>query len=674
MKRYRWLNVLLLGLVLAACAPGADDMADDMSSDMSGAEELAEDTSAEMMADGFTLQLLHFADVDGGRDLIGNAPRFSALVEAFRSEMPESTLLLSSGDNWIPGPEYSVASDSALEEVLATPGAGRAHVAWLNALGVQASAIGNHELDLGPGDFAELIAPAPEGNEDGDTWGGAEFPYLSTNLDFSGDEDIAGIAAEGGQPADTLAGQVTGYVTAEVGGETVGIIGASTPRLNSITSTGGIVVSPESPDDLDALAGLIQEDVDALQAAGVNKIVLLAHMQSINIERTLAPLLSGVDIVVGGGSNSILADDNDRLRDGDTAVGFYPESYTGADGNPVLLVNTDGDYGYLGRLVVGFDEAGVIDASSLNTNVSGAYAADEQGLAEVGAAPIPEVQAIADALGSALQARAGNVLGYTGVYLNGERGSVRTEETNLGNLTADANLAYAQTVDPTTAISIKNGGGIRGPIGACIVPPGSTDVSDAVCGPPTGIPGISEAGAVSQLDLEIALRFNNGLTLVTVTGDQLKAIMENAVANYENVGGAFPQIAGMTLAFDPSQPAGSRVVSLAVADSNGAEAGGEAVTVVTDGEVVDAGTPFRAVTLGFLAEGGDDYPFPTDAAANVVNLEREGVQSGTFTFADDGSEQDALAEYLAANYGDLSAAFASDDIAEDTRIVNLAMQ
>lgn len=60
-------------------------------------------------APAYTLQLLHFADVDGGRDIIGNAPRFSALVNHFRNMDAEHTLLLSSGDNWIPGPEYNVA-------------------------------------------------------------------------------------------------------------------------------------------------------------------------------------------------------------------------------------------------------------------------------------------------------------------------------------------------------------------------------------------------------------------------------------------------------------------------------------------------------------------------------------------------------------------------------------
>jgi 5'-nucleotidase / UDP-sugar diphosphatase len=636
---------LSLVLLLAACAPAATNNA------------------------AFELQLLHFADVDGGRDIVGNAPRFSALLDNFRSQKPDNTLVLSSGDNWIPGPEYNVAEDEALSGVVGTPGAGRAHVAWLNALGVQASAFGNHEFDAGTGAVAALVGP---GSEEGDTWTGAAFPYLSTNLDFSTDEALAPLISTDGVSNTELAGKLAAYTTVAVGGETIGVVGATTPSLGSISSIGDITMQPENPEDIDALAALIQADVDALTAQGINKIIVLAHMQQIEIEQALAPKLTGVDIIVAGGSNTILADENDRLRADDIAEGTYPLQFAGADGSPVLIVNTDGDYSYLGRLVVGFDTGGVLLPASLDATVNGAYATDEQGLTDQGltvANSIPEVQAISDALSSALTARAGNIVGYTSVYLNGARRSVRTEETNLGNLAADAQLVYAQSVDPTTSISIKNGGGIRGAIGACIVPPGST--GEAVCDIPQGIPGVSEPGAVSQLDLEIAFRFNNGLTLVTVTGEQLKAIMEQAVSVVENIGGPFPQLAGMTLTYDASQPAGSRVVGIAANDASG-----NSVSVVENGAVVpDAATAtFRVVTLGFLAEGGDDYPFPTDAAANVVNLTLEGVRTGTFTFADDGTEQDVLAEYFAVNHPDAEAAFSVADTpaSEDTRIINVA--
>lgn len=647
--------------------------------------------------DAFQLQLLHFADVDGGRDILSNAVRFSALLDHFKSEYT-NTVVLSAGDNWIPGPEYNVASDSSLEPVLGVADTGRAHVAYLNALGVQASVFGNHEFDLGTGAIAGLLSA--EVGESG-TWPGARFPYLSANLDFSTDSQLAPLVAENGLANTSLNNKIAASTVITVNGHRIGVVGATTPTLNTISSPGDVSIAPADSTNIVELADEIQSRVDSLTEAGINKIILLSHMQQIAVERELAMLLNDVDIIVAGGSNTLLADSNDRLRDGDTAADVYPLVFDSARSEPTLVVNTDGDYTYLGRLVVTFDGQGVLVPSLLDESVNGAYATDETGLIENGLGmddALPEVVEITEALTEALAARAGNVFGSTSVYLNGERGSVRTQETNFGSLTAQANLEYAQETDSTVAISIKNGGGIRAPIGFCNVPAGATGEDALECNPPAGIEGINRAGEISQLDLEIALRFNNALTLLTLTGAELKEILEHGVAASGEgaTPGQFPQVGGVRFSFDPAQTAqtvdtsvtppsvataGARVRNLVVLDSNGAEAGGSEVVVVRDGvlEPTAAAQTFRIVTLGFLAGGGDSYPFPSGAAANVVELEQEGVQTGNTTFADNGTEQDALAEYLFVNYpadeSDATASYSVEDVdaVQDTTIQNLEM-
>ena len=77
-----------------------------------------------------------------------------------------------------------------------------------------------------------------------------------------------------------------------------------------------------------------------------------------------------------------------------------------------------------------------------------------------------EARSLTDAIDAVIDAKDGNLLGYTEVYLEGHRAEVRTEETNLGSLSADANLYLARQVDTTVTVSIKNGGGIRAEIGA----------------------------------------------------------------------------------------------------------------------------------------------------------------------------------------------------------------
>ena len=640
----------------------------------------------------FELQLLHFADVDGGRDILNNVVRFSAILNKFRGEVA-NTVVLSSGDNWIPGPEYNVAGDAALTS-LGIPAAGRAHVAYLNALEVQASVFGNHEFDLGTEAIAGVLNSE---TTEGGTWPGAQFPYLSANLDFSADEHLAPLVGENGAPYTALANSIAASTVINVGGQRIGVVGATTPNLNSISSPGDdIVITPATTVVAD-LAAVIQPAVDALTNEGINKIILLSHMQQIVIERELATLLKDVDIIIAGGSNTLLADTNDRLSDGDTAADMYPLSFSSATNEPTLVVNTDGDYSYLGRLVVNFDANGIIVPELLDDTVNGVYAADEAGLVENSLATtdaIAEVNTISGQLTDALTTRAGHVFGLTSVYLNGERGSVRTEETNFGNLTAQANLEYAQETDETVAISVKNAGGIRDSVGFCSVPAGATGDDALVCSAPAGIPGINNAGEISQLDLEIALRFNNSLNLITLTGAQLIQILEHGVSNVENTAGRFPQVAGIRFSYDADgvaqtvdltgpQPvvatAGTRVKDIVILDSNGAADGGAEVRLMTNG-VVDAAAAaqsFRVVTLGFIAGGGDDYPFPVDMAANVVDLEEEGVQSGDMTFADNGTEQDALAEYLNSNFpadaDDTTPSFSDADtvVAEDNVIVNL---
>src|SRR5690606_6268875 len=129
-----------------------------------------------------------------------------------------------------------------------------------------------------------------------------------------------------------------------------------------------------------------------------DKIVLMTHMQQLRFERELAPLLSGVDILIGGGSNSILADEDDRLRPGDEAVDTYPIWDTGANGDPIAIVNTDGSWRYVGRLVIGFDNEGILIPSTYDPQVSGAFAADEQGVEAVDGDPNALVEEIANTI------------------------------------------------------------------------------------------------------------------------------------------------------------------------------------------------------------------------------------------------------------------------------------
>ncbi|MGP9814671.1 ExeM/NucH family extracellular endonuclease, partial [Rhodopseudomonas sp. NSM] len=671
------------------------------------------DLGEQAPAPAYTLQILHASDFEAGLNAVDRAGNFAAIVD-YLEDTYANSITLSSGDNFIPSPFFSAGSDASMKEVYETaletyygltpgtlnisPGFGTADISMLNIIGVQASAIGNHEFDAGTNPFAAIIRQTA-------SFPGAQFPYLSANLDFSGDSNLSGLYTSTIQDADNYTGfppvagigkKIAPATIIEENGERIGVLGATTQIVQSISSTGGVEVIGDNVDDMAALAAILQPTIDELLSQGINKIILVSHLQQLAFEQALAPLLHGVDIIVAGGSHTLLADETDALRAGDTAAGTYPIVTANADGNTTLIVNTSGEYSYVGRLVVDFDAEGNVIYTE-NTAVNGAYASTEEVVQSLydgnttvdvdndgdvdadDADPFADgsrgdlVNDIAQAVGGVIDAQDGNTFGKTDVYLEGRRGEVRTEETNLGNLTADANLWYAQKVDDTVLVSIKNGGGVRDSIGYVYAVGG-----DAVENPPLANAGVGkEAGEVSQLDIANSLRFNNSLSLVTVTATQLLEVLEHAVkaTTATATPGQFAQIGGISFSFDKDLPAGNRVRSAALID----EDGNPVMTLVANGELaVDPDMAIRVVTLSFLLTGGDSYPFPSFIAANpsfanVVNLAPDLVPDAgqVANFAAEGTEQDALAEYMAANYSETAYGEVDTDRANDTRIQNL---
>jgi 2',3'-cyclic-nucleotide 2'-phosphodiesterase (5'-nucleotidase family) len=711
-----------------------------------------ETAAAPVTTGNFTLQVLHGSDFEGGIPAVNDAIGFSAVVNKFKDDAryKTNTLILSSGDNYIPGPFLTASSDRSLDGIgglpvtptanNAQPVIGRGDIGILNAIGIQASALGNHEFDLGIRQVRDIIRTG-NGNP------GTAFPYLSTNLDFSpeifnattnpnGNLATTDLAAnQNTADASTIKGKIAKSTVINVAGidglvgtpddQRIGIVGATTPTLASISSSGSTIVKPAKPTDYDALAAEIQASVDILKAQGINKIILLSHMQQLNIERDeLAKRLKDVDIIIAGGSHTLLSDANDILRTGDSSKGDYPVVKTGADGKPVLVVNTDANYKYVGRLVTEFDNDGVIQVNKLDSAINGAYATDDAGVDRVYGSNVDtravanqNVVAIADGIQNVIKTKDSQIVGKANVFLNGSRGDVRTEETNFGNLTADANLALARQVDSTVLISLKNGGGIRDNIGVISAAAGAVN-NDDVIKLPTQLNALApnkKVGDVSRLDIENSLRFNNDLTLITVTAQQLRQVIEHAVAGTAPgaTPGQFPQVSGLSFSFDTTKTAiafntatgavttqGDRVRNLVVLNEDGSPRD----IIVKDGVLVgDASRTFRLITLNFLAGtslptptnalGGDSYPFAAfvkenPVLANRVDLRGETVDlngngkvdapvalnAGKFTFAAAGSEQDALAEYLGDKFS--TTAYSNPDVsaALDTRIQNLSVR
>ena len=216
-------------------------------------------------------------------------------------------------------------------------------------------------------------------------------------------------------------------------------------------------------------------------------------------------------------------------------------------------------------------------------------------------ADLPEDPAMA-ALVARYQARLGEALGVrigeTRVPLDARNAALRTGETNVGNYITDVMRARL-----SADVAIMNGGGIRG---NQVVPP----------------------GALSRGDINALVPFLNVLVKLEVPGQVLLDVLERSVAAYPREFGGFLQVSGLTFVFDPSRPAGRRVVR-----------------VVVGGQPLDPAQRYTLATGSYTAQGGDGYTmlatakplvFPEDGPGLAETLLEAVERAGSIAPATEG--------------------------------------
>lgn len=283
---------------------------------------------------------------------------------------------------------------------------------FMQELGYQAMAIGNHEFDDGPANLGTFLDSV-------------NFPVLSANITTTE------------EPA--LDGKILPYTILDVNGEQIGVIGLTTSTTPESSSPGPTVAFG---DYVPALEPIVAE----LEGQGVNKIILLSHIGYAD-DQTLAAGIDGIDVIVGGHSHTLLSNTEEG------ASGPYPTVVDAPNGNPVLIVQ-DGAYGkYLGNLEVAFDADGVPVSWEGDPILLDATVAED-----------PDVLARVQELAQPLEELRNTVIGATEADLDGDRATCRFAECTMGNLITDALLWGTQ--NDNTQIAFENGGGIRASISA----------------------------------------------------------------------------------------------------------------------------------------------------------------------------------------------------------------
>ncbi|PIE09324.1 MAG: multifunctional 2',3'-cyclic-nucleotide 2'-phosphodiesterase/5'-nucleotidase/3'-nucleotidase [Rhodobacterales bacterium] len=418
---------------------------------------------------------------------------------------------------------------------------------FMNKLGYDAMTVGNHEFDDGPEVLRGFV----------DT---VDFPVLMSNADTSAEPLIHDAIMKS--------------TIIERGGEKLGLIGLTPQDTDELASPGKNITFTDP-------VNAVQGEVDKLTEEGVNKIIVLSH-SGYGVDQHVAENTTGVDVIVGGHSNTLLGD-----MDG--AEGPYP---TMVNGTAILSAYAYGKF--LGELNITFNDDGEIVETSGQPIIMDASVQEHPGT----------VQRIAE-LAKPLDEIRNKVVAVTDQPIGGDRAFCRAQVCEMGVLIADAMLERVK--DQGIEIAIQNGGGIRASI---------------------------DAGDVTMGEVLTVLPFQNTLSTFFVTGDVVLAALENGVSQVEEGAGRFPQVSGMSFAFDPNAEPGARVSDVMIGDTPLDEAklygvvsnnyvrnGGDGYAMFENAQnVYDFGPDLADVTAEYLA---DHAPYAPYTDARITNKAAE---------------------------------------------------
>ena len=430
----------------------------------------------------------------------------------------------------------------------------------MNLLGLSLASVGNHEFDKGS---AELLRMQQGGCEKHATrvpcrlepFAGARFQYLSANV----------LRAD----ASTL---FPATAIRQFGPVRIGFIGETLQGTGSIVSPSG-VAGLRFADEAATANALVPK----LKAAGADAIVLLIH-QGGGVPDSFEE--QGCDGLTGD-----ILPILDKLDPAITTVisGHTHQGYacTLQRGGAARLLTSAGRYGILYTDVrLSFDPVThrLVGERAINVPVTGAAGAD------------PQVAALVDRYVAASKPAAERVVGHlSGPAMKSEENG----ESPAAALIADAQLAATKAPDRGAGeLSFINSGGVR------------TDLVPRADGSIT-------YGQIFALE-----PFGNTLVVRTLTGAQLKSVLEQQF----DAKGLRPSVlvpsANFRFAYDLSKPLGQHIVAMRL-----------------DGKPIDPNGRYRVVVNNFLASGGDGYTALTEGMDTV----------------DAGLDLDALEAWLATN-------------------------
>ena len=428
------------------------------------------------------------------------------------------------------------AGDFSQGTVYVISSKGESAIEMMNAAGYDVVTLGNHEFDFGYSQLMENLSKA-------------KFTVLCA--DVTRDEDGATIL-----PGSTV------FETA--GGLKIGFVGVETPETATKVNPGQI--KEISFAMFNKLYESIQSAVDDVRDKS-DLVIGLFHLgvdaeSKVNGYRSVDALekVNGIDMVIDGHSHTVMT--------------------AGQNGEPIQSTGTK--FANIGVIVIDNEsksiESNFLVPTFLDSDLYGFKLINE------------EVMAKAKEIMDQVDAEYNAVFAKTEVLLNGEKApGNRTEETNLGDLVADA-LVWSvvkeggiEENELKDVVGVTNGGGIRATI---------------------------KVGNVTKKDITTVLPFGNTVAVVFVTGAELLEALEASTFCTPDPVGGFPQTSGIEWTLDTTKPYDQGEVYMLDGKDTSyyGPASIQRVTINSiNGKPFDPEEVYAVITNNFITAGGDTY-------------------------------------------------------------------
>lgn len=464
---------------------------------------------------------------------------------------------------------------------------GQADAALMNTVCFDAFTLGNHEFDKGDAGLKGFLDFLRAGD--------CRTPVLSANVAFGQNS-----ALHPSRAPDA----VRRSVVVQRGGQSIGLVGLTIAGKTKASS------SPDPDTTFEDEVTAAQREIDALRGQGVERIIVMSHI-GYGFDLLLAQMLSGVDVIVGGDSHSLLGPATLTTLGVGSPAGDYPTRTTDLDGRPVCIVQAWEYAQVVGELTVDFDAAGQVTACQgrphvligTDYQIAGSAVSDSQRSAidaavaatdgllypvEADAAAVAVLAPFTERVQTFTTTRVavateevcsrrvpggeGSVDYSRSSAACNALGKVSARGGDIQQLVAQAYLEVARRDYGGADIALQSGGGARIPL----------------------LPGPVTAAQVMQV-----LPFGNRLFRLDITGAEARSMIEEGIEAVYGPGGTtgpYPYTGGMRFDVDARLPAGSRVSNVEVRN---AESG--------IWEVLDLARTYRLFVLSFNATGGDGY-------------------------------------------------------------------